>query len=54
MWFTEASYGLTLNLIEANILTDGRMPVCLISDDNSIDHPVSLVIEPSYVPFQGN
>lgn len=57
MWFTEASYGLTLNLIEAIILTDDRMPVCLISDDDCIDHidhPVSLIIEPSYVPFQGN
>ena len=54
MWFTDTSYGLTLNLIEANILTDGSMPVCLISDEDHVDHPVSLIIEPSYVPFQGN
>lgn len=54
MWFTEASYGLTLNLIEASILTHSQIPVCLISDYDSIDHPVSLNFEPSYVPFQGN
>jgi hypothetical protein len=54
MWFMDASYGLTLNLIEANILTDNSMPVCLISDEDNVDHPVSLNIEPSYVPFQGN
>jgi hypothetical protein len=54
MWFADASYGLTLNLIEANILTDGNMSVCLISDEDVVDHPVSLMIEPSYVPFQGN
>lgn len=54
VWFTDASYGLTLNLIEAIILTNGSMPVCLISDDDNVDHPVSLIIEPSYVPFHEN
>ena len=54
VWFSDDVYGITINLLEAHLSTDIRPPTCLISDECSVeDHPLSLMIEPSYVPFDG-